>query len=153
MTKKIKKDKKSPKIGTIGRNTPFKKVLDVKIRLIEASKTGSSDISVCAYAGIHRDSYRQFKNHAKELETAKTPLSEHDTKLLKCYKEIQQAKEELELFALNCIRNAAPKDWRAAKALLELTKPKQFIPTLNIGVENKDIEIILPKELKKPHED
>ena len=101
-----------------------KEKIDVIVNHI---RTGNYISTACRAVGIHDNTYTNWINKAESLlDKPASLLTEEEKLYCAFYEQVKTAESEAESKAVQCVRDAMPKNWLAAMTWLERKFPDKW---------------------------
>jgi len=110
-------------------------VTDAVVRLLKA---GNYLNQTARYLGLNPTTLNSWRNRGNELMSSGKELDEYEQMFVDFAVAVEGAKAEAEIRAVEVIRRAMPKDWRAATWYLERTNNKDWGVTQRTEVSGPD---------------
>lgn len=107
--------------------------------IIRTVRLGVPDHIACQAAGIHRSTLARWKAAATEAQDlGDEQLTAKQRRLRDFCNRLTRAEAESVGFAVAMVRQAMPKDWRAAVALIERRFPRDFTKRVEVKTDPVD---------------
>jgi hypothetical protein len=107
--------------------------------IVRTVRLGVPDYIACQAAGIHRSTLARWKAAASEAaDLEDKQLTEKQARLRDFCDELTRAEAQSVGYAVAMVRQAMPKDWRAAVALIERRFPRDFSKRIEVQTDPVD---------------
>jgi hypothetical protein len=106
--------------------------------IVDLLRRGNYLSSAAKYAGLSPYTLNEWKNKGRALMDSEKELDDTEQLYVRFYQEVEKARAEAEIRAVEVIRSAMPNNWQAAAWYLERTNNPEWGRTVKTEVSGPD---------------